>query len=385
MVKIGSSLRLGLGIDMQAPDCLIPVRHRKKVPFRPEIIIPEIIRPMLGDIYAMDRELEKFVIPKKTHERFIIHAAVSNIHHSTKIEGNPFSLDHVEKLTLNALKVNPVSPQDDWETDIRNHARTWFSSSFNSTWTLRMVQKAHNFLMKGIEGTNPGILRSVRSAVVNSGGEETFLPCPPEHIEEELASLLNWMNTIGVALHPVVSASIFFHEFESIHPFLDGNGRTGRLLFHVWLYQNGLPNARLCHIEKLVLQNRELYYRTLAYTDRSWDTGYHPDGGDYTFLMHHYILSIHRAYELTVNRLQSQDFLSQKQDGITTHVLLLAQKEKDWFSITDLSNLIPSIATKTVRSRINQLHDWGLLEAKGRTRGRKFRWLNLREAMFTSQ
>src|SRR2546428_13129917 len=95
-------------------------------------------------------------------------------------------------------------------------------------WDLDFVRFLHEALLAGVEaGANPGKFTKV-GAEIEENGKVVFVGAPPDHVEPELAQLLDWLNTQGPAFSPTIAGTVFFHEFESIHPFDDGNGRVGR-------------------------------------------------------------------------------------------------------------------------------------------------------------
>ncbi len=125
---------------------------------------------------------------------------------------------------------------------------------------------------------------------------ELFIACPRGSVETELRSLMDWVNTSPFG--DIVTATLFFHEFESIHPFEDGNGRTGRALFQALLKQLGLPNCDLCRFEEEMLSDTATYYDLLAYTDST---------GNYIPLVRYVSESILCAYREAVDEFSNRD------------------------------------------------------------------------------
>lgn len=97
-----------------------------------------------------------------------------------------------------------------------------------------------------------------------------------------------------------MTATLFFHEFESLHPFEDGNGRTGRVLFQALLKQLGLPNCDLCIFEEKMLSDTSTYYSLLAYVDAT---------GNYTPLVRYVSESILCAYREAADEFSNRDRL----------------------------------------------------------------------------
>jgi Fic family protein len=118
--------------------------------------------------------------------------------------------------------------------EIVNHLLVFLDKEImTETWDKEFLCTMHETLLQNTNTkVSVGEYRT-EDCFVEEEGEHVFSTCPPSHIEEEMTSLLEWVNEKGPAYDPIVAASIFFHEFESIHPFEDGNGRLGRSLFHI--------------------------------------------------------------------------------------------------------------------------------------------------------
>jgi Fic family protein len=160
---------------------------------------------------------------------------------------------------------------------------------------------------------------------------------------------------------------VFFHEFESIHPFVDGNGRTGRVLFHGYLQNHGLPHSHLCTIEKQITENPRTYYNVLAWTDHE---------EDYELLLNYFTEATLTSYRNAVERFRSKDLLSGDMDEVKKRLLIKARREGGWFSSTEASDWISGRSQDTVRRHLNDLTDMDLLETKGQTRAKRYTFSN---------
>ena len=189
---------------------------------------------------------------------------------------------------------------------------------------------------------------------------------------EELSSLLEWVNRRCGVYFPIVGAAVFFHEFESIHPFEEGNGRTGRTLFHLLLEELGLPNSRYCKVEKYLIQDPELYYRILGWTDHK---------GSYLELVDYFTDALLLSYREAVKTLSEKDLLTHDLDEISRRLLVQARRTPGWFSVREASAWIGGRSDQTIRSHLNGLVMRGALRAVGETRSRRYRFvpLGLRE------
>ncbi len=111
----------------------------------------------------------------------------------------------------------------------------------------KVIKKIHFLLTHNILGTNAGKFRKIR---VYMGGSK-HIPPKPEDVEKEMKSLIRWYGYNKDKYHPITAASYIHSEFIRIHPFVDGNGRTGRLLLNFMLMKQGWPPICIKLKEKL--------------------------------------------------------------------------------------------------------------------------------------
>lgn len=340
-----------------------PVRHREKNPFSPQFTLNMRMRRMMNEIRKMDSELGEFMLSEGDYMALANEAYASNIHWSTKIEGNRMTMEEVRELTRKytsgEARESPVGPVQ----EILNHMGPMFSDSlFGMPWSVETVKNVHFILMKGVGQTEPGVFRNVDVSVTDPSGFEYFIACPHTNVEKELERLVDWMN--NSPLDEFATATAFFHEFESIHPFEDGNGRTGRVLFQAILRELGLRNCGLCKFEEELLSNTRTYYDLLAYTDLT---------ANYTPLIHYVVESLHVAYEEAVDTFSKKDRLHDMEEN--TRKLALKAKETGSFSFQDACGWIP-LGEASVRSRLDTLVDLGILGKEGKTRGMRYVFLD---------
>lgn len=341
-----------------------PVRHRRKVPFNPQISLDIGYRRTVARIRELDRELGSFMLSGDAYLEMVNEAYSENIHWSTKIEGNRLSLDQVRRLTAKFTKGESIETRAGPEQEIINHLYSFFDTGlFEYPWDMKTVLGVHELLMDGVnDAVAPGEIRTEDVAIVGSDGTEYFIACPPVSIPEELESLLEWLRYSPY--DEIATAAIFFHEYESIHPFKDGNGRTGRTLFQILLQELGLRNCKLCRFEKEMLSDTGTYYDLLAYTDST---------GVYTQLVCFMADALLRAYEKAVEAFREKDILK----GLDENSRALCQfaKKRRTFVLKDAAVELSFIGgSQSIRARINELCDLGLLESTGRTRGQRYRF-----------
>jgi Fic family protein len=343
-----------------------PVRHKHKVPFVPKVSVPPSFGDRASHILALDRRLDRFVLTEPDYFRFVEEAVTSNLHVSVQLEGNPLSLEQVRRLTRDSIRGRTPTTISSAQREVLNNLAVWFMpGELRFPWDLAMFRRVHASLMTGVDpGAFPGQLRSKPSAIYSSEGQELLITAPPEHIQSESEALLDWVNRESQSMWPVVAAAVFFHEFESIHPFEEGNGRTGRVLFHAYLQNSGLANAYRCKVEAELIRDPELYYLILGWTDHS---------GAYTELVDYFADSLLRSYQNSVDLYRRKD-VTPKLDRIELSLVRMAKRSPSWFTLKEAAKWVPDRSEQTLRSRLNGLTEMQILHSVGRTRARRYRF-----------
>jgi Fic family protein len=129
----------------------------------------------------------------------------------------------------------------------------------------RLLCAIHEHLMCGVRGADkqPGIIRTSQNWIGGSRpGTAKFVPPPPQAVPESLAKLERWFHKKD-PLPPLVRAGLTHVQFETIHPFLDGNGRVGRLLIALLIEHCGLLTSPLLYLSLAFKKHRQDYYRHL--------------------------------------------------------------------------------------------------------------------------
>ncbi|AMK13333.1 Fic family protein [methanogenic archaeon mixed culture ISO4-G1] len=338
-----------------------PVRHKRKIPFQPTLSLPLEYREMLHEIRKLDSMLDGFVLGSEDYLELVKDAYSNNIHWSTKIEGNQLSLEEVKRLTTRFTRGEYIEVNNGPTQEILNHLYSFFAKrELSLPWDTNVVKNVHSILMKDVnDNIAPGVFRNEEASVVGSDGTEYFIACPPQSIEVELESLVEWLN--NSPYDEIVTATIFFHEFESIHPFKDGNGRTGRTLFQILMQELGLKNCRLCKFEKEMLSDSGTYYDLLAFADST---------GSYSQMIMYFTESLLKAYRDAVLVFKEKDRLSDMDEN--TRAIVHKIKEVKSFTFNEACTWIPGIGNQTLRSKLDKLIEMDILEKHGKTKSMRY-------------
>jgi len=175
---------------------------------------------------------------------------------SNAIEGSSVPLEEVGLILFD--KVVPADRNLREVYEVQNHKKAFdFIGKYRGDFNLKFILSIHKRLMFDIL-QDAGKIRNVRVFVRGAD----LKPPKPEDVKSRLEGLVSWYKT-HKSLHPVVLAAHVHCEFEMIHPFRDGNGRTGRLLLNFILTKNGFPPVNIRN------EKKRAYYLTL----RQWDNG----------------------------------------------------------------------------------------------------------------
>jgi Fic family protein len=160
------------------------------------------------------------------------------------------------------------------------HAFRWVQQQLRSAKGLplstRLICEAHKRLMKGVRGAGkqPGELRRTQNWIGGTRpGNAAFVPPPAERVRALMGDLEKYIHTKKPQLPPLVRIAIVHAQFETIHPFLDGNGRLGRLLIGALIEHWSLLPQPLLYLSAYLKQHQAEYYRRLSAirTDGDWE------------------------------------------------------------------------------------------------------------------
>ena len=176
-----------------------------------------------------------------------------------------------------------VSNTDDVE-EVTNYLRAfrWTQDTLRDPkglpMSVRLLRQAHRLLMDGARGAGrqPGELRKSQNWIGGTRpGNAVFVPAPPEHVPALLADLESFIHQTDTpdTLPPLVRIGLVHVQFETIHPFLDGNGRIGRLLIAALMEQWGLLSQPLVYVSAYLKQHQSEYDQRLSAvrTDGDWE------------------------------------------------------------------------------------------------------------------
>src|ERR1044071_2341506 len=183
---------------------------------------------------------------------------IRNAHSSTAIEGNPLTLEQVR--AIEEGREIPATAQRP-RREVANYfagLRFVEKNAQRSVVTHTEVLKLHR-IMAG-EVMDQGTAGQYRTIRVKVGD---YVAPPPDQVRPMMSELLEWWNKDAAKISAILSSAIVHHQFETIHPFADGNGRVGRMLSLWELYRRGFDNHHIFSIDEFYWEDRPRYYAAL--------------------------------------------------------------------------------------------------------------------------
>ena len=185
---------------------------------------------------------------------------------SSRIEGTRTT---VEEDLLDVTDINPEK-RDDWE-EVQNYvkATNYGVQRIKDGFPVctRLIRELHKILMQGVRGEHktPGEFRTSQNWIGGSmPSNAVYVPPPHTEIAECLTDFEKFINNEEIDTPDLIKIAILHYQFESIHPFLDGNGRIGRLLIPLYIQSKRMLDKSCLYISDYIERNKDTYYDMLT-------------------------------------------------------------------------------------------------------------------------
>jgi Fic family protein len=275
---------------------------------------------------------------------------IKTIQSSLEIEGNTLTIEQITDL-LNNKKI--VAPKKDI-VEVKNAISVYSQLHKLKVYELKSLCKAHEILMNGLV-ENPGKLRATSVGIVKGSAIAHVAP-PGEMVRSLMNELFNYVKNDDELL--LIKSCVFHYEFEFIHPFLDGNGRMGRL-WQTMILKEHAPVFEFLPIETLVKEKQQEYYQVLGKSDEL--------GNSTAFI----------EFMLGIIRDALEDLLKVQNVSLTNNDRINHFKDliKDqFFSRQDylraFKNISPATASRDLKDAVSN----GILEKYGDKRTTKYKY-----------
>ncbi|NOU61068.1 Fic family protein [Marinifilum caeruleilacunae] len=256
---------------------------------------------------------------------------------SSKIEGTQ---TNIEEALLDKEDVN-IEKRDDWE-EVQNYISA-LNEAVSSLHTLpfssRLIKETHKTLLKGVRGKHklPGSFRTSQNWIGGASiNDAIFVPPVHTSINDLMGDLENFAHNTDFYFPDLLKIALIHYQFETIHPFLDGNGRVGRLLITLYLVEKGILKRPILYLSDFFERNRTLYYDNLSRV-REKD--------DITQWFKFFLVGM---IETTQNGIETFDRILKLKNEVDSKIQSLGNRSKNAFKLMDTLYRKPLVAASKV-------------------------------------
>ena len=303
-------------------------------------------------------------------EIFLRRAAVIKMAHtSTSIEGNVLK----EYQVAQVVEGKKISASEEQVREVKNYLNALRFvdklSELGSRFTVKDVLNLHKLVVDGlVDKEKVGTFRKgpvyIVNILPNKKEEIAYTPPKASQVPELIENLIDWLVKEN-EIHPIIRAGLFHYQFETIHPFTDGNGRTGRLLTLLHLYQSGWDFKKILVLEDYYNRNRKAYYEALqtgkSYQARqeidlsNWLTYYVEGFLDEARKVKGQVLSLSVVGDLHAER----NVLDQDELKIVDFTITMGE-----ITSSDVVDIL-EVPKRTAQAKLKRLEDIKVLKKKG--------------------
>ena len=312
-------------------------------------------------IAEISAQIERYAIRLEQEDGVRLRRAnrIKTIHSSLAIEGNTLSEDEVRDIIDGKTVVAPIRQIQ----EVKNAIATYELYPTLDTFKEKDLLKAHGVMMQALVD-KPGRYRSGGVGVFGEKGIVHLAP-PAERVPQLMGDLFNWLKNSKD--HLLIRSCVFHYEFEFIHPFIDGNGRTGRLWQSLILGKLH-PLFEHLPVENMVYANQQAYYDSIGESSKQGQSGPFID-----FMLAEIFKTLKARQGEPLP--QTEDEFGTKfgeefgikfgiKFGINEKRLLLMLHDNPSLTATDMADRL-GISQRAVEKQMKKLKDMGVISRQG--------------------
>ncbi len=317
--------------------------------------------------YELTREMvdliSKIEVKKTILDNLQIpNSLVTNLQRQSLLKSSLFSA----KIEGNTLNMKDLHHSMEFNSDYKQRlevenillAFSFITKDKHKDLDIDFIQSLHSIVMKGLSD-DLGKIRKEVSAIFNESGFPVYIPPPPSELSELLNKLTTHINE-KTNENILIKASLVHISFEKTHPFIDGNGRVGRLLFQAILEREGYGFKRLLSIEELLNDRKGEYY---AYLDKN-------DATSFIEFMLEIINDKAKDIvdEIGTKKTFSDDLLLPRRKEILDII-----RDHEIMSLDSLRRRFLKVSPRMIRYDLKKLEEQGYIIKLGTTRGAMYK------------
>ena len=323
------------------------------MPYVPQFVITPQLLTEVEQVAALRERIQSAVVDLAWIPALQKDTRARNVHASTAIEGNPLTLEQVRALEEGRELSSSATRH---KREVLNYfagLRYLEKNAAQKTLRHEDIFELHRILAG--EVMDQGEAGAYRKIAVRVG---LYLPPAPDVVSGLMFELLEWWNATAQQLSPVLSSAILHYRFEAIHPFADGNGRTGRALALWELYRRGFDTHHIFSVDEYYWEDRPRYYAALEEVRHA--------GEDLTVWLEYCAAGLRKTLEQAWLRIQSLQVKS------TEKLVLRPRQEQLLHLLRDHGSMAPGeiwqaldVSRQGAMDVLRPLLDAGLVEKVG--------------------
>lgn len=338
--------------------------------FSPKYHISAFTLSSIAEAERLTAQLQQANIPIEILNHIRTQCQVALTHYSTNIEGNALTLEQVSGV-LERHKTFGLIRDEKEVTNyfgLLSEIPTWVQThhgQLNDSLTL----ECHHRLVTNILTKNLcGKFRTEQNAIYEAGtGRLVYLPPEPHDVVPLIHDLYEWVSTTSI--HPIVRAAIFHNQWVTIHPFMDGNGRSARILCLYLLDAGGYEWRHIVPVDRYYADDRARYYALLQ---QNCPHNYYDgrDVADFSEWISYFSEGIVTMLHGTLNQIELYRNESVLMNNRQTRILKLL-KETPFVTAADCARRF-HISSRMASRDLTQLVEWGKIATVGKARATKY-------------